>query len=77
MEQWLIKNHGFERQYAVSEEDFWKMFHGELYEKCRRKYKAVGNFMIAYYKSKKGKKTRKEVQEAANVWVETPYICSS
>ncbi|GKD08213.1 delta(24)-sterol reductase [Tanacetum coccineum] len=76
MEQWLIKNHGFETQYAVSEvseKDFWKMFDGKLYEKCRRKYKAGGNFMTVYYKSKKGKKTEKEVQEAANVWVETPY----
>nr|GEU43012.1 delta(24)-sterol reductase [Tanacetum cinerariifolium] len=76
MEQWLIKNHGFETQYAVSElseKDFWKMFDGKLYEKCRRKYKAVGNFMTVYYKSEKGKKTEEEVQEAANVWVETPY----
>nr|GEV49666.1 delta(24)-sterol reductase [Tanacetum cinerariifolium] len=76
MEQWLIENHGFETQYAVSElseKDFWKMFDGELYEKCRIKYGAIGNFMTVYYKSKKGKKTEKEVQEAENVSVETPY----
>ncbi|GJS83592.1 delta(24)-sterol reductase [Tanacetum coccineum] len=76
MEQWLIENHGFETQYAVSElseNDFWKMFDGELYEKCRIKYGAIGNFMTVYYKSKKGKKTEMEVQEAENVSVETPY----
>ncbi|KAK1408760.1 hypothetical protein QVD17_40791 [Tagetes erecta] len=76
MEHWLIENHGFETQYAVSElseKDFWRMFDGELYEKCRRKYGAVGNFMSVYYKSKKGRKTEKEVQEAENVQLETPY----
>ncbi|KAJ9549211.1 hypothetical protein OSB04_021754 [Centaurea solstitialis] len=70
MESWLIENHGFETQYAVTElneKDFWRMFDGELYDKCRRKYKAVGNFMSVYYKSKKGKKTENEVQEAENV----------
>lgn len=74
MEQWLIENHGFETQYAVSElseKDFWRMFDGELYEKCRRKYGGVGNFMSVYYKSKKGRKTEKEVQEAESVQVES------
>lgn len=74
MEHWLIENHGFETQYAVSElseKDFWRMFDGELYEKCRRKYGAVGNFMSVYYKSKKGRKTEKEVKEAENVQLET------
>ncbi|KAI3698623.1 hypothetical protein L2E82_42311 [Cichorium intybus] len=70
METWLIENHGFETQYAVSElseKDFWRMFDGELYEKCRVKYGAVGNFMSVYYKSKKGRKTEKEVQEALEI----------
>ncbi|KAI3728527.1 hypothetical protein L6452_17164 [Arctium lappa] len=70
MESWLIDNHGFETQYAVTElneKDFWRMFDGELYDKCRRKYEAIGNFMSVYYKSKKGKKTEKEVQEAENI----------
>ncbi|KAI3787323.1 hypothetical protein L1987_41714 [Smallanthus sonchifolius] len=77
MEHWLIENHGFETLYAVSElseKDFWRMFDGELYEKCRRKYGAVGNFMAVYYKSKKGRKTEKEVQEAENVQLEAPQL---
>jgi delta24-sterol reductase len=48
MEQWLIENHSFQPQYAVSElneRDFWRMFDGSLYQKCRDKYKAVGTFM--------------------------------
>ncbi|KAI7725369.1 hypothetical protein M8C21_027755 [Ambrosia artemisiifolia] len=72
-EKWLIENHGFETQYAVSElseKDFWMMFDGELYEKCRRKYGCVGNFMNIYYKSKKGQKTEKEVQEAEKAYAE-------
>ncbi|KAM0016078.1 putative delta(24)-sterol reductase [Helianthus debilis subsp. tardiflorus] len=76
MEHWLIENHGFETQYAVSElseKDFWRMFDGQLYEKCRRKYGCVGNFMSVYYKSKKGRKTEKEVQEAENAYLETAY----
>lgn len=67
LEQWLIDNHGFQPQYAVSElneKNFWRMFDGGLYEQCRRKYGAVGTFMSVYYKSKKGRKTEKEVQEA-------------
>ncbi|PKU75870.1 delta(24)-sterol reductase [Dendrobium catenatum] len=67
LEQWLIENHGFQPQYAVSElseKDFWRMFDGSLYEQCRRKYGSVGTFMSIYYKSKKGRKTEKEVQEA-------------
>ncbi|KAM0942209.1 putative delta(24)-sterol reductase [Dioscorea sansibarensis] len=75
-EQWLIQNHGFQPQYTVSElseKDFWRMFDGELYEECRRKYKAVGTFMSAYYKSKKGKKTEKEVREAEQATLEPTY----
>ncbi|GKG15669.1 delta(24)-sterol reductase, partial [Tanacetum coccineum] len=71
----MIKNHGFQTQSAVtelSERGFWKMFHGELYEKCPGKYKAVWNFITVYYKSKKAKKAE-EIQEAMNVRVETPY----
>ncbi|CAN6238954.1 unnamed protein product [Urochloa humidicola] len=67
LEQWLIVNHGFQAQYAVSElseKDFWRMFDASHYEHCRRKYRAVGTFMSNYYKSKKGKKTEKEVLEA-------------
>nr|AXG64151.1 sterol side chain reductase 2 [Alkekengi officinarum] len=67
LELWLIENHGFQAQYAVtelSEKNFWRMFDNTLYEKCRRKYKAIGTFMNVYYKSKKGRKTEKEVQEA-------------
>lgn len=73
VEQWLIENHGFQPQYAVSElseKDFWRMFDGSLYEQCRRKYGCVGTFMSVYYKSKKGKKTEKEVQEAESAILE-------
>ncbi|KAI7732886.1 hypothetical protein M8C21_015364 [Ambrosia artemisiifolia] len=76
LETWLIENHGFQPQYAVSELDekkFWRMFDAGLYEKCRNKYGAVGTFMSVYYKSKKGRKTEKEVQEAEKAQVETPY----
>nr|UIW24267.1 sterol sidechain reductase 1 [Digitalis lanata] len=75
LEEWLIQNHGFQTQYAVSElteKNFWRMFDAGLYEKCRSKYGAVGTFMSVYYKSKKGRKTEKEVQEAENAIVETP-----
>ncbi|XP_027088891.1 delta(24)-sterol reductase [Coffea arabica] len=76
MENWLIENHGFQPQYAVSElteKNFWRMFDADLYEECRRKYRAVGTFMSVYYKSKKGRKTEKEVQEAEQAILETPY----
>ncbi|XP_010541850.1 PREDICTED: delta(24)-sterol reductase [Tarenaya hassleriana] len=76
MEQWLIENHGYETQYAVTELDeksFWKMFDGELYGHCRKKYRAVGTFMSIYYKCKKGKKTEKEVREAEQACLETAY----
>ena len=56
MEDWLIENRGFQPQYAVSElseKKFWRMFDGDLYEHCRKKYGAVGTFMSVYYKSKK------------------------
>lgn len=76
MELWLIENHGFQPQYAVSElneKNFWRMFDAGLYEHCRRKYGAVGTFMSVYYKSKKGRKTEKEVQEAEQAHLETAY----
>jgi len=75
LETWLIENHGFQPQYAVSELDekkFWRMFDAGLYENCRQKYGAVGTFMSVYYKSKKGRKTEKEVQEAEQEQLETP-----
>ncbi|KAK8522746.1 hypothetical protein V6N13_115705 [Hibiscus sabdariffa] len=76
MEKWLIENHSFQPQYAVSElneKDFWKMFDADLYEHVRKKYGAVGTFMSVYYKSKKGRKTEKEVQEAEQAHLETAY----
>lgn len=76
LETWLIENHGFQPQYAVSELDekkFWRMFDAGLYEQCRNKYGAVGTFMSVYYKCKKGKKTEKEVQEAEKAELETAY----
>ncbi|KAH7839586.1 hypothetical protein Vadar_006029 [Vaccinium darrowii] len=75
LETWLIENHGYQPQYAVSELDekkFWRMFDAGLYENCRKKYGAVGTFMSVYYKSKKGRKTEKEVQEAEQEQLETP-----
>ncbi|XP_065852764.1 delta(24)-sterol reductase [Euphorbia lathyris] len=75
MENWLTENNGFQPQYAVSElneKNFWRMFDAGLYEQCRRKYAAVGTFMSVYYKSKKGRKTEKEVQEAEQAILETP-----
>lgn len=75
MEMWLIQQHGYQCPYAVSElneKNFWRMFDGQLYEHCRRKYGAVGTFMSVYYKNKKGKKTEKEVQEAEAAILETP-----
>lgn len=76
LEEFLIQNHGFQPQYAVSElteKNFWRMFDGELYDNCRHKYGAVGTFMSVYYKSKKGKKTEKEVQEAEQAIAEQAY----
>jgi len=76
MEKWLIENHGFQPQYAVSElneKNFWKMFDAGLYEEARKKYGAIGTFMSVYYKCKKGRKTEKEVQEAEQVHMETAY----
>ncbi|CAL9165177.1 unnamed protein product [Musa hybrid cultivar] len=67
LEEWMIQNHGFQAQYSVSElteKNFWRMFDASHYEHCRRKYGAIGTFMNVYYKSKKGKKTEKEVQDA-------------
>lgn len=77
IEQWLIENHGYQALYAVtelSEKDFWRMFDGTLYNECRRKYKAVGTFMSVYYKSKKGRKTEKEVQEEEQKLVDTACL---
>ncbi|XP_023004499.1 delta(24)-sterol reductase-like [Cucurbita maxima] len=76
MEKWLLENHGFQALYAVSElneKDFWRMFDAEHYEQCRKKYGAVGTFMTVYYKSKKGRKTEKEVKEAEQAHLETTY----
>ena len=76
LEHWLIENHGFQPQYAVSElseKNFWRMFDANLYEHCRRKYRAVGTFMSVYYKSKKGRKTERVVQEAELAHLETAY----
>jgi len=67
LEDWLIRNHGFQPQYSVSElseKNFWRMFDASHYEHCRRKYGAIGTFMDVYYKCKKGKKTEKDVAEA-------------
>ncbi|KAL5721426.1 Delta(24)-sterol reductase [Ranunculus cassubicifolius] len=75
METWLIENHGFQPQYAVSElseQKFWTMFDASLYEHARKKYGAVGTFMSVYYKSKKGRKTEKEVMDAESACLETP-----
>uniref|UniRef100_A0A803LSH8 Delta(24)-sterol reductase n=1 Tax=Chenopodium quinoa TaxID=63459 RepID=A0A803LSH8_CHEQI len=77
LEKWLIENHGFQPQYTVSElneKDFWRMFDASLYEKARRKYGAIGTFTSVYYKSKKGRKSEKEVAEAEKeqAEVETP-----
>nr|WEU38159.1 sterol side chain reductase [Paris polyphylla] len=76
LEEWLIENNGFQPQYAVSElteKNFWRMFDGNLYEHCRQKYGAIGTFMSIYYKSKKGRKTEKEVQEAEAAIAEPAY----
>ncbi|GKC12383.1 delta(24)-sterol reductase [Tanacetum coccineum] len=73
MESWLIKNHGFQKQYAVyelNEKNFWRMFDARLYEECRKKYGAVGTFMSVYYKCKKGSKTEKEVHETEQAQVD-------
>ncbi|KAG8365688.1 hypothetical protein BUALT_Bualt18G0132700 [Buddleja alternifolia] len=75
MENWLIENHGFQAQYSVSElteKNFWRMFDAGLYEHCRCKYGDIGTFMSVYDKSKKGKKTEKEVQEAEHAIFEIP-----
>uniref|UniRef100_A0A1D1XMX3 Delta(24)-sterol reductase n=1 Tax=Anthurium amnicola TaxID=1678845 RepID=A0A1D1XMX3_9ARAE len=76
LEEWLTQNHGFQPQYAVSElteKNFWRMFDGAHYEHCRRKYGAIGTFMSVHYKSKKGRKTEKEVQDAERAIAETAY----
>ncbi|CDY42513.1 BnaC06g03450D [Brassica napus] len=51
MEQWLIENHGYQPQYAVSELDersFWRMFDADLYEHCRRKEAEQAHLETAY-----------------------------
>ncbi|KAI4972985.1 hypothetical protein ZWY2020_008359 [Hordeum vulgare] len=76
LEQWLIENHSYQPQYAVTElneKDFWRMFDASHYEHCRQKYGAVGTFMSVYYKSKKGRKSEKEVQEAEAAILEPAY----
>ncbi|KAI5073424.1 hypothetical protein GOP47_0011437 [Adiantum capillus-veneris] len=75
MEKWLIENNGYQALYTVTElceADFWRMFDGTLYSECRRKYKALGTFMSVYYKSKKGSKTEKDVQEEELKVIDTP-----
>eukprot|EP00897_Mesotaenium_endlicherianum_P009031 jgi/Mesen1/8156/ME000438S07260 len=77
LEDWMIQNHSFQPQYAVSElseRDFWRMFDRELYFKCREKYGAVGTFMSVYYKSKKGKKTEQEVRDEEQKVRELPDL---
>lgn len=69
LEQWLIENHGYQTLYAVtgmSENDFWKMFDKQLYQKCRQRYGAIGNFMDVYYKvgNKKGSAQSKDKQKS-------------
>lgn len=76
IERWLIDNHGFQALYAVTElneKDFWRMFDAGLYSRCREKYKAVGTFMGVYYKSKKGRKTEKEVKDEEQKLHENVY----
>lgn len=76
LENWMIENHCFQPQYAVSElneKSFWRMFDAGVYEHCRKKYGAVGTFMSVYYKSRKGRKTEKEVREAEQAHLETAY----
>lgn len=76
IERWLIENHGFQALYAVTElneRDFWRMFDARLYSQCREKYKAVGTFMGVYYKSKKGRKTEKEVRDEEQKLHEREY----
>lgn len=66
LEQWLIKNHGYQTLYAyteLNESDFWKMFDKTLYEKCRDKYNAKKHFMDVYYKV--GRKNKSAMALAA------------
>lgn len=74
LEMWLIQQHGYQGRYAISElteKNFCRI--GRMYEHCRKKYGAVGTFMSVYYRSKKGKKTEKDVQEAEAEIVERAY----
>ncbi|CAI9773329.1 unnamed protein product [Fraxinus pennsylvanica] len=71
-----IENHGFQPQYAVpelTEKNSWRVYDACLYEHRRRKYGAAGTFMSVYYKSKQGKKTKKEVQEAEQAVLDSSY----
>nr|GFC61285.1 delta(24)-sterol reductase [Tanacetum cinerariifolium] len=73
IESWLIKNHRFQKQYAVyelNEKNFWRMFDAGLYKEYRKKYGDVGTFMSLYYKCKKGSKIEKEVQETKQAQVD-------
>lgn len=66
LEQWLIRNHGYQTLYAyteLSEDDFWRMFDKTLYERCRDKYDAKRHFMDVYYKV--GRKNRSAMAIAA------------
>ncbi|KAJ0968962.1 hypothetical protein J5N97_021839 [Dioscorea zingiberensis] len=62
LEDWLIRNHGFQPQYSVSElseKNFWRMFDAELYEKCRVKYGALGTFMDVVRRGRNPNTTRR------------------
>ena len=73
----MIKTHGFQPQYVVSElneRDLCRMFDASLYNSCREKYRVVGTFTSVYYKSKKGRKTEKEVQEEEQKQLDNGYV---
>lgn len=53
MEAWLIKNHGFQALYAItqlSESDFWRMYDKTLYSEMRKKYGGEGSFFDVFTK---------------------------
>ncbi|MBA0738578.1 hypothetical protein Gogos_011913 [Gossypium gossypioides] len=64
----VLRGEVFDGAEAVSKMD---MFDADLYEYARKMYGAVGTFMSGYYKSKKGRETEKEVQEAERAHLET------
>ncbi|MBA0828497.1 hypothetical protein Goarm_013169 [Gossypium armourianum] len=66
----VLRGEVFDGAEAVSKMEQW-MFDADLYEYARKKYGAVGTFMSGYYKSKEGRETEKEVQEAERAHLET------